>query len=150
MSRRLLLCATDLSAVSRQTLATAVDLARAMEGRLLVVHVVDQEGPCIGVGQAVVHLPVREGRARGRQRLAEFIPAVADLPIEARLVEGDPAVEVLRLARERCCAAIVLGGSVGIRGAGQVAERILKAAPCPVILASGRGPVDQDDPLVSG
>jgi len=137
MTHPVLLCATDFSEASSQALAKAVDLARGVAGRVLVVHVASEQGPCIEVGRAVVHLPIREGRDRTLQRLAQIASSVADLPVEARVVAGDAAEEILRLAREHHCAGIVLGGRSGKNGMGRVAERIIRSAPCPVLVAFG-------------
>jgi nucleotide-binding universal stress UspA family protein len=59
------------------------------------------------------------------------------LPVEYRLLEGDPARTILETARETGCDLIVMGthgrSGLGRFLMGSVAERVLRKAPCPVL-----------------
>ncbi len=149
MSSRLVLCVADFSESSPRGLASAVDLARALAGQLLVVRVVSPQGPCVGMGRSVVYLPLGRKPERSRTGLGSFLPALPDLPVEVRTVAGDAAAEVLRLARERSCVAIVLGSKPGQSKMGQVAERVMLEAPCPVMVAAGSEDKTPDGPGIA-
>jgi nucleotide-binding universal stress UspA family protein len=85
--------------------------------------------------------------------MADLVRALGtDLPIESRIVDGEPAEQIARLAREKRSAAVVmgLGGSSGHRGhrkPGSIAYRVLCLAPVPVLAlpetSSGRLDVDE-------
>ena len=72
-----------------------------------------------------------------RARLQTLQSGEPGVPVEYRLEAGDPATEVLRVAREVPCDLIVLGthGRTGLTRLvlGSVAEEVLRKAPCPVL-----------------
>ena len=63
----------------------------------------------------------------------------ADSPagVEYRVQDGDPAIEILGVAREARCDLIVMGthGRSGLAHLvmGSVAERVVREGPCPVL-----------------
>jgi nucleotide-binding universal stress UspA family protein len=130
MSGDTVLLAIDLKAPSAAALALARGEARRRGARLLTLHVIRRGERCVGVGRSVVRLQPAPSVARLQQRLAAVTgPPPADLDEEHDLAAGDPAEEVLRVARERGAGLIVLGC------AGRVAERVRRDAPCPVLTA---------------
>jgi nucleotide-binding universal stress UspA family protein len=64
-------------------------------------------------------------------------PSDPAVKIEHRLAEGDPAREILRVARETGCDLIVMGthGWTGLGRLlmGSVAEQVVRKATCPVL-----------------
>ncbi len=71
------------------------------------------------------------------ERVRELRQARPDLTIEIQVVEGDPAVEILRAAESMECDLIVMGshGRTGPDGEplGGVAEAVLRKASCSVL-----------------
>jgi nucleotide-binding universal stress UspA family protein len=71
------------------------------------------------------------------RRLMATKPTAEGVDIEHRLVSGEPAKEILRLARDEDVELIVMGthGRTGVMRAllGSVAEEVLRHATCPVL-----------------
>ncbi len=130
-----ILFATDFSHLSQAALEYATKMARQDRAKLLIVHVL--EPLMAGVG-AEIFLPVVESPTiQAREILRAVVPHDASVACEHRLLEGDPATEIVRLARDRDCSMIVLG-THGRRGltrllTGSVAEAVLRQAHCPVL-----------------
>jgi len=124
---RTILHATDFSEPSNHALSLACSLAREQRARLIVLHV----------------MPValaREKEGFGEDMRAELDRlAIPDktLHVERRLVEGDPATQILQVANESDCDLIVLGthGRSGLSRLimGSVAEQVVRLARCPVL-----------------
>jgi nucleotide-binding universal stress UspA family protein len=115
---------TDHSDSSRAALRYAVALAHDYGARLIILHVVKTLAP--GASPPVAADPSEASRPSGR------------VPIEYVLRQGETVATILSTARERCCDLIVLGrrGGGGWRrffGPGR-AERIVRNAPCPVLV----------------
>ncbi len=130
-----ILHATDFSDRSKPALELACSLARDLGARLVVLHVVSPPVAVYGEGM-IATLPVTD-LEEVRKRLREVKPCDPGLPIDHRLVEGDPAEEIVREARDSGCDLIVLGthGRTGLDRLlmGSVAERVMRKAACPVL-----------------
>ena len=63
-------------------------------------------------------------------------------------MHGNPYLEIVRLAEEESVDLIVLGthGRTGLKHflIGSVAEKVLRKAPCPVLVVREKGPVPHD------
>jgi nucleotide-binding universal stress UspA family protein len=72
-----------------------------------------------------------------RGKLAQVRPADHRVKVEHRLLNGDPAEEILKIAKAEQADLIVLGthGSTGLARLllGSVAESVLRGADCPVL-----------------
>ena len=70
--------------------------------------------------------------------LSDVCPSDHQLSFEHRLVMGDPATEIVRIAEEEQAELIVLGthGRTGLSRIlmGSVAEAVVRHAPCPVLI----------------
>jgi nucleotide-binding universal stress UspA family protein len=126
---------TDFSPASEFCLEQATTLARARGATLLICHV--EEPPLsYGGGEMYYGLPAAEER-----NLAELLEAVVPthpaVPYEHRLLSGDPATEIVRLAEQEGVDLIVLGthGRTGLKRLlmGSVAEAVVRRATCPVL-----------------
>jgi len=139
---RNLCVAVDLSEPSREALDQAADLARALGADLTVAHVVAPPPPVatdllVAPGGAVA----AEG-ARDEMEALEAWRTVAEAragrAVRGRLLIGDPARELVRLAREEGSDLIVMGthGRTGLRRAllGSVAAAVVREAPCAVLV----------------
>jgi nucleotide-binding universal stress UspA family protein len=129
-----ILCPTDFSASSQAALAYAASLARDFKAELIVAHV--DEGPLAydaGMGS-----PGDIGQPdQPSARLAEVTSAIQEVKCTARLLEGDPASQIVELACEEDIDLIVMGthGRTGLARLlmGSIAEIVLRRAPCPVL-----------------
>jgi nucleotide-binding universal stress UspA family protein len=129
-----ILLAASFSPASDAAAAYAVSLAQENQALLDIVHVIKPQK----TGE-IVHPSDLATGCLGRMR--SFVSPEADLWCESHvLVEvGDPAEQILNVAKTRCSDLIVLGvkGSDAFPGAGHLpwttAHKIIAAAECPVI-----------------
>jgi nucleotide-binding universal stress UspA family protein len=142
-----ILVATDLGDVSKQALSSAARLAGEHKASLYVVNVVfDPMTQPWGVEAYGIDLPQLLENLR-RDALAEVTRLVSDikppLPIvQTEVLVGAPATEIVRYAREQAVDLIVVGthgrGPVGRAFLGSVAERVVREAPCPVMIVRSK------------
>ena len=131
-----ILFATDFSDACEGALNLAFALARDYRARLIVLHVTVPEPaqPYADFAKTA------EQSATRRRQLEEELRQCQkpDCNAEFRLEEGEPEDAILRVASELSCDLIVMGthGRTGLRRLlmGSVAEKILRRAPCPVLL----------------
>lgn len=136
MSASTILVATDFSEMSRFALEYATTQAKMTGAKVLIVHAYSV--PIPDQGEGMLHSGVDvEDVEEAEQRLQEIKPPVAGVEFEHRLVKGEPAKEILRLARDESAALIVMGthGRTGLMRVlmGSVAERVIREATCPVV-----------------
>jgi universal stress protein A len=164
---RAILVPADLSGCSENAFRVAHALARDYRARLIVLHVATPP-PFVTPGELERvlqrpdgYLAELEGRLREEERQLRLVYA-ADSPagVEFRVESGDPAVEILAVAREAACDLIVMGthGRTGLGRLlmGSVAEQVVRKAACPVLTVkvpfpsdlgpAGRAPRATDDP----
>jgi nucleotide-binding universal stress UspA family protein len=115
---------TDFSSYSNQAYFHAVGLAEAYGASLTVVY---------------VHTPGSPGdRAHWENQLEQVRPANPKIPVSHVLLEGDPATEIARFAADAGIDVIVIGtrGRTGVDRLvlGSVAERVMREAPCTVLV----------------
>ncbi len=143
---RRILCPVDFSGGSRAALELAADLARRDRALLTVLHVTRSRWP----GDQGVVVPGPEPEREEIEMLARW---TADAE---RLVGGTassvllsaPAIEaILGYARDDATDLIVMSthGRTGLRRQvlGSVAEGVLRAAPCPVLVVRREEPADR-------
>jgi nucleotide-binding universal stress UspA family protein len=132
---RTILHPTDFSNYSNYAFRLACSLARDYGARLVVLHVA--QPPTAVIGEGVMPLPTAIDLRPLHEQLHQLRPADPTMLVEHRLVEGDAAVEILRVAEEIKCELIVLGthGRTGLSRLlmGSVAEQIVRKASCPVL-----------------
>jgi nucleotide-binding universal stress UspA family protein len=138
---RTILHPTDFSSVSTYALSLACSLDRDHGSRLNVLHVA--ELPVIGPGGGLTPPPGGDWAAIAR-KLHEIQPIGNRIPVVYRLEEGNPAAEILRVARLTQCDLIVMEshGRTGLTRLlmGSVAEQVVRKAPCPVLVVKARVP----------
>lgn len=133
-----ILLPTDFSAQSDYALRLATSLARDHEAKLLILHVAATLGAeFVSFGEAVSQLQPETHLHQIREELERVRPPDPDVPVEHILAEGDPAQEILRVARETNCGLIVMGthGRSGLQRLlmGSVAEQVMRHASCPLL-----------------
>ncbi|MCC6419212.1 MAG: universal stress protein [Gemmataceae bacterium] len=132
---------TDLSERSDFAFRLACSLASAHGARVIVLHVF--EVPTVPYGGVMTPPPAEspEEQARVRDQVRRLQSPVPGVGVETRLAHGDPAAEILHAAHETGCDLIVMGthGRTGLARLllGSVAEKVLRAASCPVLTAKG-------------
>ncbi len=126
---------TDFSHASDAALAYATALCRDSGAAMLIVHV--EEPPInYGGGEMYYGLPEPDTDAL-RKMLLAVVPTEPNVRHEHRLVIGDPAAEIVRMAEAEHVDLIVLGthGRSGLSRLlmGSVAEVVVRKSPCPVL-----------------
>jgi nucleotide-binding universal stress UspA family protein len=142
-----ILAAIDFSGGTREVQSTAVELARAFDCALWLLHVAAPEPDFIGYDpgpQTVRDQRAEELRAEHR-RLQQEADALRERGIEATalLIQG-PTVEKILAEAERLEVDVVVIGSHGhgaLRRAllGSVSEGVVRGARCRVMIVPSRG-----------
>jgi len=134
-----ILVTTDFSEASRQALPLAVAFARQFRATLSLVHVFPTTWP-VELSHLGIVLEQERLAAEAGQRLARFrereLPA--NLPVETVLLKGGPGHEISQFAKYSEVDLILAAphGYSGFRHfwIGSTAERIVRHAPCPVLV----------------
>jgi nucleotide-binding universal stress UspA family protein len=121
---RNILFPTDFSSYSNQAYLHAVAIAEAHHAAITLMY---------------VHVPGQPGEAaHWREQLEQIRPANPNIPVTHVFLEGDPATEIVRYARDTGVDRIVMGthGRTGTERLlmGSVAEKVLRDAPCSVLV----------------
>lgn len=132
----------DFSEYAEKAFLWAQSLAERWGARLLLLHVVPQ--PSYPTNVLGVHFNVMDFEAslwsEAEARLTEFVSRAATtaVPIDIRVVKGEPFADICRVAEEERADLIVMGsqGRTGLSHVllGSVAERVVRYAPCPVLV----------------
>jgi nucleotide-binding universal stress UspA family protein len=135
-------CATDLSDASRPAFEEAVRIARESRAELFLVHVLAAR-PSPTIDPLLAPPPRAPSRADPDQgRLKAWTEEGERLASGAVVtcveLSGAPAEEIVRLTQEFGFDLLVMGthGRSGVRhlALGSVAEAVIRAAPCPVLV----------------
>jgi universal stress protein A len=137
LNLRAILAAADFSGCSEDAFRVACALARDYRARLIVLHIATPP-PFVTHGELQKVLQRPDGyRAELEGRLRQVYSAHSRATVEYRVQDGDPAVEILGVAREARCDLIVMGthGRTGLGRMllGSVAEKVVRKAACPVL-----------------
>ncbi len=134
-------CAIDFSDESRFAMEEAADLARAFEAQLVLVHVhdapvfggePDRGRPHVSLGLEAVDLErdICAWRSEAEKRCGS--------KVRSFVLAGNPAAELVRFAEESRADVLVVGkkGRTGLERVvlGSVAEKLVRGAPCPVLV----------------
>jgi nucleotide-binding universal stress UspA family protein len=136
-----ILCAVDFSEGSRHALEHAAELARRFEAELTLIHVRAVERVAGSEILPSEKLLEEEARELGH-KLEEWKTAAEQIvgrPVRTMLESGAPAPEIVRAAA-RDAFDLVVTGTKARRGLGRVllgsvAERVVREAPVPVLVA---------------
>lgn len=126
---------TDFSHTADAALALATSLARDTGAKLLIVHV---EEPPLAYGSGEMYYGVPDPNSDElKQMLKEIVPTDSAVRYEHRLIAGNPADALSRLAKDANVDLIIMGthGRTGLLRLlmGSVAEAVVRRAPCPVL-----------------
>ena len=134
-----ILVPTDYSETSEVAVKYAIELSKAFNASLHVLHVLDRREPL----ESDLAFPLgldgeAEAEARKRLRTAMSEETSKTLKSPEFVLRGGSAVsEIVRYAKERDVDLIVMGthgrGVVAHGFMGSVAEKVVRTAPCPVL-----------------
>lgn len=136
-----ILVPSDFSESARLALRYGISFAREYQAELTVLHVVET----IAVGYASDLFPVpmaevfQEISGYARSELAKLAQQARDkgVTVVEKVVQGKPAAEIIRVAREDTIDVIVLGthgkGVLDHALFGSTTEKVVRKAPCPVL-----------------
>lgn len=130
---------TDFSDAAQPAFKLACSLARDHGARVIALHV---GAPPLMVTDGVMTAPPPFGdeydRARLEVELRQAIAGVPDVPLETVVVFGTPAERIVDMAKTIRADLIIMGthgrSGLGRLLMGSVAEKVLRQAPCPVLL----------------
>ncbi|MCC7539011.1 MAG: universal stress protein [Deltaproteobacteria bacterium] len=156
-----IVCGTDLLDPADPTVGLAVVLARALHAQLELVHALDMADdaspapPQIAPALERLAARVKERVEHARVALEAQRKRIVDggIRCEAHLEQGRPWEAVVRRAQETKASFLVVGphgpggGSVAVRSGrtfgrllGSTADRVVRHAPCAVLVATFDGP----------
>jgi universal stress protein A len=145
MSTAHVLVPTDLSPSAEQALDYAIRLARPLNARLILLHVIQPDpmaGVDMGVALPATSLQEVEAAVQGSLEAALARVTAAGLTAERVIRYGIPVQEIVDTARARRVDLIVMGthGRTGFLHVllGSVAEKVIRLAPCSVLVVRGQ------------
>lgn len=141
-----ILAATDFSACSHEALEYAGELAKRFSAELHLLHVADDPNTLLPHSGGTIPAAALANAAvqtdEALRRAAEFLEQ-AGRQVHRSVIRGTPFLEIIRYAREHDIDLIVIGthGRTGLQQAmiGSVAERVVRKAPCPVLVVRASG-----------
>ena len=139
MNLRKVLVPTDFSESSEKAVNYAAELASKFGSELHVLHAFDTTPILYGEGGGMPNNTAAEVAAAA-SRMIENIEVKCTSPIEVKRTvrEGHDFVEIIRFAKENEIDLIVMGthgrGAVAHLLLGSVAEKVVRKAPCPVLV----------------
>jgi nucleotide-binding universal stress UspA family protein len=140
-----ILVAHDFHATSEAALNFALSVAARFGASITVVHA--YEIPSMGAPEVLVLATdyLSQITAAARKSLDDVVARAREsgVPVESELREGAAWSQINEVARARH-ADLVVVGSHGRRGLprallGSVAEKVVRTAPCPVLVVRGAG-----------
>ena len=149
VAKYILLAAIDESAAAAWVIEAARQQARAIPGiEIHLAHAIEPlAAPAVALGGAMITLPSSsELMKQGREYLERWAVALGgeNHTVRTHLLVGDPGGEVLKLAGEVEADLLVVGthdpGRIERLLFGSVAERLVRAAPCAVLVTRQKRP----------
>jgi nucleotide-binding universal stress UspA family protein len=149
MDIRRILVPCDFSEYAEKALTWALELAERWRSRVLLLHVIPRPsyppmlmGSYFDVAQFEASLQA-EAEARAKEIVARA--GNKAVQIETQVIIGEPFSDICRMAEDEKVDLIVMGshGRTGLRHVllGSVAERVVRHAPCPVLVVGKKAPV---------
>ena len=140
-SWRKILCATGLGEGCQLAVEEAAEIAHASGADLTLLHVTPAGARSVPPSPGLAGDEVEE-RARSLEHSRIAAERISGHAVRARLACGTAASEVVRAVRDEAFDLVVVGSNrrahLGWLVMGSVAERIVREAPCPVLVARRR------------
>jgi universal stress protein A len=146
MTYKKILCPVDFSDSAQEALRVAVDLARAPQAKLVIVHVWQPLSWTMDYGMQQLPNDAQAVAQRAEEtKLAAWTAEAQKLgatEVTSLFLKGTPWDQIVSAASEERADLIVMGtqGRTGFQRAliGSVAERVVRHAPCAVLVARAR------------
>jgi nucleotide-binding universal stress UspA family protein len=139
--QRAVLCGVDGSDGARLALRVAASLARELDARLVVAHVVQPRPVARGLGPTadqLAALPLESLLAAGQALVDQLLAEEGMYDAERRVVPGFAADQLADLADDEAAELVVVGsrGRRGFKAAwlGSVSADLVGVARCPVLI----------------
>ncbi len=141
------LCPIDFSEPARAAMNVAVEICGQFGAELTLFHAYELPGYTLPEGSVVASPKMLQDLAdQAEGHLAEWQRIAASMGaqrVETRKGVGEPALEIVQLAREGGFDLVVVGthGRTGLRHAilGSIAERVVRRCACPVLTVHPEG-----------
>ncbi|MGE8678324.1 MAG: universal stress protein [Achromobacter marplatensis] len=147
-----ILLATDLSARGDRALDRALQLTKALNTKLIVLHVMESHSTSARLTTPVWRRLSSDHKALAERELAEDL-AAADVPFEVVVVSGDPLAHIMETADGFGCSLIVTGTArdetLGRLLLGTTVEKLARQARQPVLVVKTRPRKPYHDVLVA-
>lgn len=150
-----ILTPVDFSSATRTVLSTALELARASGGNVVLLHAV--QAPVVTTDYGLTLDYMREAlalsEAAAKKQLAHLEKQIVakGVAVSSRLVSGFAAGNIIEAARKVRAAYIVLGshGHTAFYDllVGSTTNAVLKKAPCPVVIVPPARTAKKKKPL---
>lgn len=144
MTARHILVPIDFSPYSEKALDYAIDLAKSLQARLTLLHVVDTISWGVAQAEAMIPPSVWQELETGiAEHMETFHQRTHDAGLqgETLTIRGTPFDTIIDIAKDRGVDLIVMGthGRTGLPHVlvGSVTERVVRLAPCPVLVTRG-------------
>jgi nucleotide-binding universal stress UspA family protein len=143
-----ILVPTDFSADAEQAVDYAIALASVFQARVTLLHVIYEV--LWAAGETAMSLPpayFAELEAATRQQMEQALQRIRHAGLEGDTIVayGFPFEHIVTVARDQSVDLIIMGtqGRTGLRHVllGSVAERVVRLAPCPVLVTRRSPPV---------
>ncbi len=136
-----ILLATDLSARGDRALDRALQLAKELHTKLIVLHVMESHAVTARLTTPVWRRLSTDHKALAERELAEDL-ANAEIPTEVVVTNGDPLVRIMETADSFGCSLIVTGTArdetLGRLLLGTTVEKLARQARQPVLVVKTR------------
>ena len=147
-----ILLATDLSARGDRALDRALQLAKELDTKLVVLHVMESHGVSPRLTTPVWRRLAADHKAVAERELAEDL-ANAGVATEVVVVSGDPLVRIMETADSFGCSLIIAGiardETLGRLLLGTTVEKLARQARQPVLVVKNRPRKPYRDVLVA-
>ncbi len=136
-----MLVATDCSDGAEMAMSTAADLAKRLGSRVLLVYAVEDRMPPL-IDSETRRLALEEHEKLAKSTIGDYARKRFGALEREELVEvGRPDEVILKLAKSYGADLVVVGshgyGTLGKMLIGSTADRVLRRAPCPVLVVRG-------------
>jgi len=133
-----ILVPVDFTEYSNQAISYAEMLAKTLQGKILLFHVIEQFTYSVSdTIQVMDHYTTLKEIAQQMLDTKKKQVAKKGLVVETRVLKGNPALEIVKYSENKRTDLIVMGshGRTGIQHLvlGSVAERVVRMASCPVL-----------------
>lgn len=141
-----IICPVDFSEPSDAALISGVELAEHFSAEIILCHAINEIDPTPSPSYTLTHhimeqIPQIMGQMKqnAHKAMQDLIKNHVEkrIPADHRVVIGDPAKTIVKLAEDEKADLIVMAthGRSGIKGMffGSVAEKVVRSATCPVL-----------------